>query len=75
MIHKSLAFINSITHKTLGVLLVDPAPRLDHLPILADEGLTVIVLDVRVKKVVKDREIVKRDHGIGMMLAMEVCLP
>lgn len=47
----------------------------DHLPILPNEGLTLIVLNVIVHQLVQNWQIKKWDHGVGVVLGVEIRLP
>jgi len=56
-------------------LLIDPSTALHHLPILRNKGLTLIVLDMILHHLMKHGQIKEWDHGVGMMLRMEIRLP
>ena len=69
--------VSSASLSSLGsrVLLINPPSETDHVPVLRSERLRLVMLDMRVKVLVQNGEVVERNGGIGMMLCMEVRLP
>mmetsp|Transcript_24410 Transcript_24410/g.59772 ORF Transcript_24410/g.59772 Transcript_24410/m.59772 type:complete len:296 (+) Transcript_24410:31-918(+) len=59
----------------LRILFVDPASGANHLPVLDRKRLDLIVLNVFIKKVMKDWQVIEGNHWVSMVLSVKVGFP